>query len=84
MIEQKKTCKTTITDEEYFLNDRIPHGSAVGLRNVYSEEQLKQRIPMRDVKWEEKEGDYIEVWYELKNEKWILVDSYKYDRSTKF
>ena len=80
----KQTCKTTIRDDEFILNQVVPHGSSIGLKNVFTEEELQQPIPMKQAKWEGKNGDYIEIWYQKINEKWIPVDSYQYSKGMKF
>ena len=80
----KETCKTTIIDREFILNERALIGLRKGIHNVLEKEELNSPIPIKEVKWESFDQEYITVWYKQKDNIWCPFHSYKYSKSTKF
>ncbi|WP_197463497.1 hypothetical protein [Cochleicola gelatinilyticus] len=77
-----KTCRTTIINREFILNEVYLGGTSSGLRRIFSEEQQKLPIPIKFVSWEGKDGDYIDVWYQEIENVWKPIHALKFSKST--
>ena len=49
--------------KSYKLNEITPAFKSIGLKNIFDSIELKQPIPIREVKWEFSKDSFVTVWY---------------------
>lgn len=82
--EAKKTCKLTILDRDFNLEDMNYPGLYKGITSFFTKEELARKVKIKEVKWESKNQNYITVWYRQQDSMWCPFDILEYSKDTKF
>lgn len=85
-FDEIKEKYTALAEETFLLNESHYTGLRTFLPRYYSEQQLKQPIPIKEATWETSDSTLITVWFEqktIKNE-WTPIKSYQWKKGTEF
>lgn len=78
---------TTLEKETFMLNESHYAGLRNFLPHYFSEEQLKQPIPLMEATWETSDSTLITIWFQEKpsmNNKWIPIEQYEWKKGMEF
>lgn len=57
----------------------------MGLANIFKEEEIRKRdIKIREVTWETSKTKNLTIWYEKKDNKWVPIDHFIWDKDSEF
>lgn len=66
-----------LTDSTFILGkgDGVISEFRIGLRNTFTEKEIENRdIIIREVTWSCNQDENLTIWYEKKQDQWVLVD----------
>lgn len=66
-----------LTDSTFILGkgDGVISEFRIGLRNTFTEKEIENRdILIREVTWSSNKDENLTIWYEKKQDQWVLVD----------
>lgn len=66
-----------LTDSTFILGkgDGVISEFRIGLRNTFTEKEIENRdILIREVTWSYNQDENLTIWYEKKQDQWVLVD----------
>lgn len=66
-----------LTDSTFILGkgDGVISEFRIGLRNTFTEKEIENRdIIIREVTWSSNKDENLTIWYEKKQDQWVLVD----------
>lgn len=66
-----------LTDSTFILGkgDGLISEFRIGLRNTFTEKEIENRdILIREVTWSYNQDENLTIWYEKKQDQWVLVD----------
>lgn len=57
----------------------------IGLRNTFTEKEIENRdILIREVTWSSNKDENLTIWYEKKQDQWVLVDHFIWHKDALF
>lgn len=72
-----------ISEEIFPLNEN--YGEFRGALNVFfTEEQLKQATPIKEVTWEVNDSSMLTIWFVKKQSQWLPLEQYEWKKGTEF
>ncbi|UKJ09007.1 hypothetical protein [Solitalea lacus] len=86
-FDEIKEKYTALEEETFLLNESHHAGLRAFLPYYYSEQQLKQPIPIKEATWETSDSTLITVWFEqkpIKQNEWTPIESYQWKKGTEF
>ena len=86
-FDEIKEKYTALEEEIFLLNESHYAGLRAFLSHYYSEQQLKQPIPIKEATWETSDSTLITVWFEqktIKQNEWTPIESYQWKKGTEF
>lgn len=77
--------KYTVLEEETFkLNESHYAGLREFLPHYFSKEQLKQPILLKEATWETSDSTLITIWFIKKQNRWLPIETYEWEKGTEF
>lgn len=76
-----------LTDSTFILGkgDGVISEFRIGLRNTFTEKEIENRdILIREVTWSSNKDENLTIWYEKKQDQWVLVDHFIWHKDTLF
>ena len=76
-----------LTDSTFILGkgDGVISEFRIGLRNTFTEKEIENRdILIREVTWSSNKDENLTIWYEKKQDQWVLVDHFIWHKDALF
>lgn len=76
-----------LTDSTFILGkgDGVISEFRIGLRNTFTEKEIENRdIIIREVTWSSNKDENLTIWYEKKQDQWVLVDHFIWHKDALF
>lgn len=76
-----------LTDSTFILGkgDGVISEFRIGLRNTFTEKEIENRdIIIREVTWSYNQDENLTIWYEKKQDQWVLVDHFIWHKDALF
>jgi len=73
-----------LTQESFILEDIAVTEFRIKLYNLFTKEQLKESIPLKEITWKAKQDSLITVWYKEDTSNWKPIDVFQYSKDEEF
>lgn len=86
-VDNLITKYSPISDETFILGkkDGFITEFRAGLSNIFKEEEIKNKeIKIREITWETSKTQNLTIWYEEKDNKWVPIDHFIWDKESEF